>query len=122
LDKKKDYVELYYFGYFKKLYESWEESTNTMMDIWLNSPYMDRAVDKSMEFKNYIHNFIEETLESRCGPKTGNTDKLKEYIDSLEENIRDLEEKMETLEAKPKSQAPGRRKKNKQTGVRETKK
>lgn len=111
MDNKKDYEELYYFGYFKKLYESWEESTGTVMDIWLNSPYMDRAVDKSVEFKNYIHNFIEETLESRCGPKTGDIDKLIEYIDSLEENIRGLEEKVEALEGKPKSQTPRKKKK-----------
>jgi len=122
LEKKKEHEELYYFGYFKKLYESWEESTNVMMDFWLNSPYMDRAVDKSKEFKNYIQNFIEETLESRCEPKKRDTDKLIEYIDSLEEKIRELEEKVEALEAKPTRRAPGRRRKNKETRVKETKK
>ena len=101
MEKKKDHDQLYYFGYFKKLYESWEESTNMMMDIWLNSPYMERAFDKSLEFKNYIQNFMEDTLESRCEPKKGGTsraggkDDLVEYIDTLEQKIRDLEEKLQ---------------------------
>ena len=123
--KKKDqreHDELYYFGYFKKLYESWEESTNVMMDIWINSPYMERAVDKSTELKSYIQNFIENTIESRCEPKKKDADKIAEYIDSLEEKIRDLEGKLKTLETKDTKQTPGRRKKNKDTGVKETKK
>ena len=121
MEKKEEYEELYYFSYFKKLYESWQESTNMMMGIWLNSPYVERAGDKSTEFKNYIQNFIEETLRSRCEPMKRNTGKLIEYIDSLEEKIRDLEGKVQELEAKPKRQAP-RKKKKKQTGVKETKK
>lgn len=123
--KKKDHREhdeLYYFGYFKKLYESWEESTNVMMDIWINSPYMERAVDKSTEFKSYIQNFIENTIENRCEPKKKDADKMSEYIDSLEEKIRDLEGKVKTLEAKDTKQTPGRRKKIKTTGTKETKK
>lgn len=127
MEKKKDHEQLYYFGYFKKLYESWEESTNMMMDIWLKSPYMERAFDKSLEFKNYVQNFMEDTLESRYESrkdfkKSGeDKDKLIEYIDSLEEKIRSLEEKLEQLESKPKKASPARRKKTKDVSQKETK-
>lgn len=127
LEKKKDHEQLYYFGYFKKLYESWEESTNMMVDIWLNTPYMERAFDKSLEFKNYVQNFMEDTLESRCGPKKDHkdskkdNDKLVEYIDSLEEKIRGLEEKVQELESKPKKKTPGTRKKTKDEDAKENK-
>ncbi len=127
MEKKKDHEQLYYFGYFKKLYESWEESTNMMMDIWLNSPYMERAFDKSLEFKNYVQNFMEDTLESRCEPKKAqkesktDKDKLVEYIDSLEDKIRELEGKVQELESKPKKKTPEKRKKTKDAAVKETK-
>jgi hypothetical protein len=124
LEKKKDHEQLYYFGYFKKLYESWEESTNMMMDIWLKSPYMDRAFDKSLEFKNYVQNFMEDTLESRCGLKKSNKDskdKLVEYIDSLEEKILELEEKVQELESEPKKKTQDKRKKTKDEAAKETK-
>ena len=108
--KKKELDEVYYLGYFKKLYESWEESTHKMMDVWLNSPLMDRAVEKSSEFKNYVQNFMEQSLENRNIPerremdKLINTemDKLINTIDSLEMKIAELEEKIENLESSPK--------------------
>lgn len=127
MEKKKDHEQLHYFGYFKKLYESWEESTNMMMDIWLNSPYMERAFDKSLEFKNYVQNFMEETLESRCEPKKSHKDskadkdKMAEYINSLEEKVRELEVKLQELESKPKKKTPTRRKKTKNGTAKETK-
>lgn len=116
MDKKKDSEQLYYFGYFKKLYESWEESTNVMMDIWLNSPYMERALDKSLEFKNYVHNFMEDTLERKCGSKPEakpDKEKLELYIDKLEKKIQDLEEKLQEHESKPKRKTPTSRRKKK---------
>ena len=91
MSKQKEYAEMYYFGYFKKLYESWEESTNKMMDVWMNSPLMDRAVEKSSEFKDYIHGFIEQTLETRCSPQKREMDRLVDTIDSLEAKIAGLE-------------------------------
>ena len=126
MEKKKDHDQQYYFGYFKKLYESWEESTNMMMDIWLNSPYMERAFDKSLEFKDYVQNFMEDTLESRCEPKkegkkVTDTENLIDYIDSLEKKIRDLEQKLESLESKPKKKTTERRRKTKDTNVKENK-
>ena len=76
MSEKKEQQEMYYFGYFNKLYESWEESTNKMMDVWMSSPFMDRAVEKSSEFKNYIHNFIDQTLEKRYVPQERDMEKI----------------------------------------------
>ena len=109
--KKKELDEVYYLGYFKKLYESWEESTNRMMDVWLNSPLMDRAVEKSSEFKNYVQNFMEQSLEARNIPERKEMDKLINTIDSLEMKIAKLEEKIETLETSPKK-TPAKTKKS----------
>ena len=97
--KKKELDEVYYLGYFKKLYESWEESTHNMMDVWFNSPLMDRAVEKSSEFKNYIKTFMEESLEKRNIPQKGEMDKLINTIDALESKISRLEEKIENLQS-----------------------
>ena len=125
MEKKKDSEQLYYFGYFKKLYESWEESTNMMMDIWLKSPYMERAFDKSLEFKNYVQNFMEDTLEKRCEPKKESkeeNEKLVKYVDTLEKKIRDLEEKLQELESKPmKKTASVKRKRSTGKTPKETK-
>ncbi len=101
--KKKEMDEVYYLGYFKKLYESWEESTHKMMDIWFNSPLMDRAVEKSSEFKNYVQVFMEQSLEQRNVPERDEMDKLINTIDALELKIAKLEEKIEDLETHPDS-------------------
>ena len=99
--KKKELDEVYYLGYFKKLYESWEESTHKMMDIWFNSPLMDRAVEKSSEFKNYVQVFMEQSLEQSNVPERDEMDKLINTIDALELKIAKLEEKIEDLETHP---------------------
>ena len=104
--KKKELDEVYYLGYFKKLYESWEESTHKMMDVWFNSPLMDRAVEKSSEFKNYVQVFMEQSLEKRNIPERGEMDKLINTIDSLEMKIAKLEEKIEDLETIPQKTSP----------------
>jgi hypothetical protein len=106
LSKKKELDEIYYLGYFKKLYESWEESTHKMMDIWFNSPLMDRAVEKSSEFKGYVQDFMEQSLEQRNIPERNNMDKLINTIDSLEVKIAKLEEKIKDLETKPEEVSP----------------
>lgn len=106
MSKKKGLDEIYYLGYFKKLYESWEESTHKMMDIWFNSPLMDRAVEKSSEFKDYVQDFMEQNLEQRNIPERNNMDKLINTIDSLEVKIAKLEEKIEDLETKPEEVSP----------------
>ena len=104
--KKKELDEVYYLVYFKKLYESWEESTHKMMDVWFNSPLMDRAVEKSSEFKNYVQVFMEQSLEKRNIPERKEMDKLINTIDSLEMKIAKLEEKIEDLEAIPQKTSP----------------
>jgi len=99
--KKKELNEIYYLGYFKKLYESWEESTHKMMDVWFNSPLMERAVEKSSEFKNYVQGFMEESLERRNLAEREEMNKLINTIDALEIKIAKLEEKIESLETSP---------------------
>lgn len=99
--KKKELNEIYYLGYFKKLYESWEESTHKMMDVWFNSPLMERAVEKSSEFKNYVQVFMEESLERRNLAEREEMNKLINTIDALEIKIAKLEEKIESLETSP---------------------
>ncbi len=112
--KRKELDEVYYLGYFKKLYESWEESTHKMMDVWFNSPLMDRAVEKSSEFKNYVQVFMEQSLEQRNIPERKEMDKLINTIDSLEMKIAKLEEKIEDLEPPPqKTSTKGKTKKPK---------
>ena len=99
--KKKELNEIYYLGYFKKLYESWEESTHRMMDVWFNSPLMERAVEKSSEFKNYVQVFMEESLERRNLAEREEMNKLINTIDALEIKIAKLEEKIENLGTSP---------------------
>jgi hypothetical protein len=116
--KKKELDEVYYLGYFKKLYESWEESTHNMMDVWFNSPLMDRAVEKSSEFKNYVKTFMEQSLEKRNTPQKGEIDKLLNTVDALELKISRLEEKIENLQTQPETDSPeikSSRKTNKQS-------
>ncbi len=103
--KKKELDEVYYLGYFKQLYESWEESTHKMMDVWFNSPLMDRAVEKSSEFKNYVQVFMEQSLEKRNIPERKEMDRLINTIDSLEMKIAKLEEKIEDSETTPKKKS-----------------
>jgi len=67
----------------------------------MNSPLMDRAVEKSSEFKDYIHGFIEQTPETRCSPQKREMDRLVDTIDSLEAKIAELEAKIAGLEARP---------------------
>ncbi len=115
MEKKKDYEEIYYFSYFKKLFESWEESTNKLMDVWMNSPLMERAVEKSSEFKSYIHSFMEHTLEQRYLPEKKDMDKLIDTLDSLGEKIAELESKITDLQTSAKKSKP-------KAGTRGTKK
>jgi len=106
LSKKNEYEQIYYFSYFKKLYESWEESTNKLVDVWMNSPLMDRAVEKSSEFKNYIHNFIDNTLEKRYLPEKRDMEKLIDTLDTLGEKIAELENRITDLQSSAKKPGP----------------
>jgi len=119
LGKKKQLDEVYYLGYFKKLYESWEESTHKMMDVWFNSPLMDRAVEKSSEFKSYVQVFMEQSLEKRNVPQRDEMNKLINTVDALESKIAELEGKIEELETNPRENSP---KTNSKTNKTKTKK
>lgn len=106
MSKKNEYEQIYYFSYFKKLYESWEESTNKLVDVWMNSPLMDRAVEKSSEFKNYIHNFIDNTLEKRYLPEKRDMEKLIDTLDTLGEKIAELENRITDLQSSARKPGP----------------
>lgn len=121
MSEQKKHQEIYYFGYFKKLYESWEESTNQMLDVWMNSPFMDRAVEKSTEFKDYIHNFIERSLENRYLLEKRDVSHLIDTINSLEAKVAELEMKIDALESAPKRTATKRRTRSTQKKVKEKK-
>jgi polyhydroxyalkanoate synthesis regulator phasin len=122
LNKKNEYEEVYYFSYFKKLFESWEESTNKLMDVWMSSPLMERAVEKSSEFKNYIHSFIEQTLEQRYLPEKRDMEKLIDTLDSLGEKIAELEVKITDLQSSSKKPEPKTRSRTVKKKVKEKKK
>ncbi len=119
MNKKNEYEQIYYFSYFKKLFESWEESTNKLMDVWMNSPLMDRAVEKSSEFKNYIHSFMEQTLEQRYLPEKRDMEKLIDTLDSLGEKIADLEGKITDLQSGAANPKPKIRTRNSKKKVKE---
>lgn len=121
MGKKKQLDEVYYLGYFKKLYESWEESTHKMMDIWFNSPLMDRAVEKSSEFKSYVQVFMEQSLEKRNVPESDEMNKLINTVDALELKIAELEEKIEDLENTPSEKSPKLSVKNKKAKTKSKK-
>lgn len=121
MNKKNEYEQIYYFSYFKKLFESWEESTNKLMDVWMNSPLMDRAVEKSSEFKNYIHSFMEQTLEQRYLPEKRDMEKLIDTLDSLGEKIADLEGKITGLQSGAANPKPKIRTRNSKKKVKEKK-
>jgi len=119
MPEKNKEEESKYFGYFKKLYESWEKSASQAVDIWLKSPLftnsMERAVEKSIEVKNYIQDTIERTLKQRYIPTRNDTDKLKDSLDKLQEKLKHLEEKIKNLEANPKPTAERKKTKSKTT-------
>ncbi|MEW6145328.1 MAG: hypothetical protein AB1598_09945 [Thermodesulfobacteriota bacterium] len=121
MNKKNEYEEIYYFSYFKKLFESWEESTNKLMDVWMSSPLMERAVEKSSEFKNYIHSFIEQTLEQRYLPEKRDMEKLIDTLDSLGEKIAELEVKITDLQSSAKKPEPKTRTRTVRKKVKEKK-
>ena len=92
-----------YFSYFKKLYESWEKSASQALEIWLRSPLfrnnMERAVEKSIEFKNYINETMERNLKHKYIPMKSDMDKLTGSLKNLEQKLNSLEEKINDLES-----------------------
>jgi len=115
MPEKEKEEESKYFSYFKKLYETWERSTSQALEVWLRSPLfrnnMERAVEKSNEFKNYIHDTMERNIKHKYIPMKKDMDKLMGSLKSLEEKLYMLEEKISNLEST--SKRSGARKKTK---------
>jgi hypothetical protein len=69
MDEKRNDGELYYFIYFKKLYESWEKTMSHALKLWMRTPLftnsMVNAMEKSVEFNNYMREIMELTLKQR---------------------------------------------------------
>ena len=99
MSDKSGRYEVDYFSYFNKLFETWEKSTNSILDIWFNSPMIERAVEKSTELNSYINGFISRTVETKCR-NHGEADNIVEYVASLEQKISDLENKVRELESR----------------------
>jgi hypothetical protein len=99
--------ESYYFNYFKKLYESWEKSMAKVMEVWLNNPIFansaDRAIEKSIEFKGYIHDIMERTLRHRSTPTKYNMDKIAKSLDQLEVKLNKVEDKISKIQGAKRS-------------------
>ena len=74
------------------------------MDVWFNSPLMDRALEKSAEFKKYARAFMEQSLDNRTVQEKKDIDKLINTIDALEMKIARLEQKIEHLESDPENE------------------
>lgn len=122
MPEKEKEEESKYFSYFKKLYETWEKSTSQALEVWLRSPLfrnnMERAVEKSNEFKNYIHDTMERNIKHKYIPMKKDMDKLMGSLKSLEEKLYMLEEKISNLEST--SKRSGGRKKTKTKTRRRT--
>ncbi len=90
--------EPYYFNYFRKLYESWERSMSKAMEVWLKNPIFahnaEKAIEKSIEFKGYIHEIMERTLKHRFIPTRHEMNKLVKSLDDLEVKLNKVEERI----------------------------
>jgi hypothetical protein len=100
--EKKRESELDYFSYFKKLYESWEKSMSQALEVWLKTPLLintsEKAVEKSAEFNNYIHDIMERTLKQRYFPMKDDMDKVITSLDKLEIKVNELSERIKELQ------------------------
>jgi hypothetical protein len=97
----------YYFSYFKKLYESWEKSMSEAMDLWLNNPVFtdsaEKAIEKSVEFKDYTYDIMERTLKNRYIFTAYDMDKLTRSLDNIETKLNKLEEKINEIQSAKRS-------------------
>ncbi|MGQ0793551.1 MAG: hypothetical protein ACT4NX_05615 [Deltaproteobacteria bacterium] len=94
--------ETEYFSYFRNLYESWEKSTSHALELWLKSPIfnnrMEKAVEKSTEFRSYMQDVMEKTLKYKVLPSSTDIGKIADSLDALKERLAELEEKISELE------------------------
>jgi len=92
-----------YFSYFKKLYESWERSMSKAMGFWFNNPIFtsstEKAIEKSVEFKDYIYDIMDRTLKHRFIPAMHDMDKLVKTLDKLEVKANKVEEKINKIQS-----------------------
>lgn len=114
-------VESCYFSYFKKLYESWERSISKAMGVWFNNPIFtsstEKAIEKSVEFKDYIYNVMDRTLKHRFIPAMYDMDKLAKSLDKLEVKLNKAEEKINKIQ-RPKRLNTERKKRVQKKGGR----
>lgn len=117
MTERKGESELDYFIYFKKLYESWEKSMSRALEVWLKNPLFtsttEKAIEKSAEFKNYIHDIMERTLKQRYFPTKNDIDKLITSLDTLETKVIELSEKITELQVDEKPTSRHKRSKPK---------
>lgn len=105
MSEKNKQTKPFYLSYFEKLYESWEISAEKALTLWFHNPlfsnFMDRAVEKSLEFKNYTQEIIDKTLKYRIFPIDNGLTKLTDSIENFDERLTTLEGKI--LKAKKKN-------------------
>ena len=98
MSEKNKQAKPFYLSYFEKLYESWEISAEKALTLWFHNPlfsnFMDRAVEKSLEFKDYTQEIIDKTLKYRFFPLDNDFEKLTDSIGNLDERISKLEGKI----------------------------
>ena len=98
MSEKNKQTKPLYLSYFEKLYESWEISAERALTLWFHNPlfsnFMDRAVEKSLEFKDYTQEIIDKTLKYRFFPIENDFAKLTDSIGNLDERLSELEGKV----------------------------
>lgn len=98
MSEKNKQAKPFYLSYFEKLYESWEISAEKALTLWFHNPlfsnFMDRAVEKSVEFKDYTQEIIDKTLKYRFFPLDNDFAKLTDSIGNLDERLSKLEGKI----------------------------
>ena len=95
MSKKNKKKESYYFDYFKKLFDTWEESTSHAFQIWMDNPYfkktMESAGEKSSEFKDYTIQMMERYLNKSYFLNNKDIEKIMNSIDKIESRLNKLE-------------------------------
>jgi Na+/phosphate symporter len=114
---RKTESELDYLSYFKKLYESWEKYMFQALEVWLKNPLFtnttEKAIEKSTEFKNYIHDIMERSLKQRYFPMKDDMDKVITSLDKLETRVSELSERINEFQVAEKSMSKHKKIKHK---------
>ncbi|MDA2919798.1 hypothetical protein MYX76_09955 [Desulfobacterota bacterium AH_259_B03_O07] len=121
MSNKGKQIKPFYFTYFEQLYESWEKSASKAIKLWFNNPLfnncMERAFEKSTEFKNYTREIIEKSLNYRYLPIKNDFLKLTNSLENveikllaLEDKVKDVKKADETKTTKKRKPKPRRKK------------